>query len=155
VCKSCYAIERRKYYEINKEEILEHRKEYLAKPEVIEQRKEYYDRPEVKKLNKKYRENNREKFLINGYKRNDKKKNLTCDLTVEWMKENITNKTCIYCGETEKLGCDRIDNTKGHTMNNVVPCCADCNYKRGNNFSFTEMLRLSPLLKQFRLEKHI
>jgi len=29
-------------------------------------------------------------------------------------------------------GLDRIDNNKGHYLNNTVPCCAPCNYLRGD-----------------------
>lgn len=29
-------------------------------------------------------------------------------------------------------GLDRIDNDKGHTMDNIVTCCAPCNYLRGS-----------------------
>lgn len=29
-------------------------------------------------------------------------------------------------------GLDRVDNSKGHMMSNVVPCCSDCNYAKRN-----------------------
>ena len=49
------------------------------------------------------------------------------------MVEDIFTKPCHYCGEEgwEIMGCDRIDNSKPHTPNNVVPCCDKCNRKRG------------------------
>jgi hypothetical protein len=83
---------------------------------------------------------NRERSLIKDYTKTDKMKNLNCDLTIEWMKENITSKSCIYCGETNQIGCDRIDNNKGHTKDNVVPCCTTCNMAKGNRFSSKEMI---------------
>jgi hypothetical protein len=40
---------------------------------------------------------------------------------------------CKYCGDSSPLmmGLDRIDNSLGHTIDNVVPCCRRCNYIRG------------------------
>lgn len=54
-------------------------------------------------------------------------------LTSEWILNNILNSKCHYCGETDyhKLGCDRIDNSKPHTEDNVVCCCRRCNTQRG------------------------
>jgi hypothetical protein len=59
----------------------------------------------------------------------------------------LSRQPCDYCGRfphrTRQLkkgqhgtftynGLDRIDSTKGHTISNVVPCCWDCNYMKGN-----------------------
>jgi len=85
-----------------------------------------------------YRANN----LICAYSAADRKSNRgECTLTPEWIIENIFPKPCFYCGETgwEIMGCDRIDNSKPHTPNNVVPCCFNCNCKRGTK-SFEEFL---------------
>lgn len=38
-------------------------------------------------------------------------------------------KPCTYCGaEILTVGLDRMDSDKGYTTDNVVSCCADCNY---------------------------
>lgn len=34
------------------------------------------------------------------------------------------------CGNFTFNGLDRVDSTKGHIENNVVPCCWDCNYMK-------------------------
>jgi len=53
---------------------------------------------------------------------------------------------CYYCGSPPKTvvknlrgngdyiytGIDRIDNSKGYTVDNCVPCCKYCNYSKGN-----------------------
>jgi hypothetical protein len=47
---------------------------------------------------------------------------------------------CDYCGIPPHRttngftsnGLDRLDSTKGHTIDNVVPCCADCNWMKSN-----------------------
>jgi uncharacterized protein with PIN domain len=37
-------------------------------------------------------------------------------------------KPCSYCGEEIKtIGLDRVDNSKGYVMGNVVSCCTPCN----------------------------
>lgn len=76
--------------------------------------------------------------MVSSYKCKDKKHGFEneCDITASWMVKMIFHSSCVYCGDTHKLGCDRIDNTKPHTMDNVVPCCVECNTARNNNFSF-------------------
>jgi hypothetical protein len=58
---------------------------------------------------------------------------------------NISSKNCYYCGSSPnkfiKLrdgregfyynGLDRINNDKGYDLDNVRPCCTDCNYAKG------------------------
>lgn len=89
--------------------------------------------------------------LICAYKKIDRKINQICDLDRDFMVDNIFNKSCVYCGSTEKLGCDRIDNSLGHTKNNVVPCCRVCNVTRMDNFSHSEMLLIGEVIKKIKL----
>ena len=77
------------------------------------------------------------------YKTQAKKRELDFGLTKDQFYE-ITQKDCYYCGAkpNNKLtghncygeyvynGLDRIDNTKGYTIDNVVPCCKTCNYAK-------------------------
>jgi hypothetical protein len=38
------------------------------------------------------------------------------------------NKPCFYCNsEINTIGLDRVDNSIGYTLSNVVPCCITCN----------------------------
>jgi hypothetical protein len=86
--------------------------------------------------------------MISAYKFKDKKNGLNiCDIDIDWMLENIMNKPCIYCGDIHNVGCDRVDNSKGHTKDNVVPACYECNCARNNNFSYEEMLELGKAIK--------
>jgi hypothetical protein len=75
---------------------------------------------------KKGRANN----LLCAYRANDKKYNRgEGDLTAQWIVDNIFSKPCAHCGETDwrKIGCNRIDNDKPHSKDNVEPCCKTCN----------------------------
>lgn len=108
-----------RYRQEHKEEIAKYREEH--KDEIVEIKRKYLNTKEGRASN-----------LIRAYKQEDKKRGRgDIDLTVPWFIRNIFTK-CIYCGESDwkKLGCDRIDNSKAHTMENVVPSCWDCNNKR-------------------------
>jgi len=139
-CKDCV----NEYYLNNKDEILKFGKNY---------RKDHKKQYNI--LQKKYYVNNPERQLFYMYRLNDKKKGFICDLTENWIKQNITNKSCIYCGETEHIGCDRIDNNKGHTTDNVVPCCVDCNKTRSNRFTVNEMLKIGKVIKVIKKERKL
>lgn len=70
--------------------------------------------------------------LISSYNEADKKANRDKgDLTAEWIVENIFAKPCAHCGKEgwRIIGCNRLDNSKPHTMDNVEPCCRSCNSK--------------------------
>ena len=76
----------------------------------------------------------RANHLASAYRKADKQYNRgECTITGEWIVDNIFTQSCFYCGETgwEIMGCDRIDNSLPHTPDNVVPCCEECNVKRG------------------------
>ena len=86
--------------------------------------------------------------LIKVYKKYDKKNGYNTDLTIDYVIDNIFNNKCTYCHTTENLGCDRVDNNKGHTTDNVLPACGRCNITRLNNFTVDEMKQIG-LMVQF------
>jgi hypothetical protein len=75
-----------------------------------------------------------------AYKVGAKNRSLVFDITKEDFKK-ITSLYCFYCGKepsnvskknsTEGIyiynGLDRINNNKGYTIDNVIPCCFKCN----------------------------
>jgi hypothetical protein len=67
---------------------------------------------------------------------------------------NLRSKPCHYCkGSISKngIGLDRIDNSKGYEMDNVVPCCGECNRIRSNRYTPEEMiLFLGPAIAKIR-----
>lgn len=77
---------------------------------------------------------------INMYKGHARRRGIEWNLT-EKQFADITQKDCYYCGAKPNNmiksihcngdyiynGIDRVDNNKGYTINNVVPCCFKCN----------------------------
>lgn len=78
--------------------------------------------------------------MFYNYKRSAKERNIEWNLTLdEFIK--IIHKDCYYCGsaplERRKQNgvsavnsIDRIDSSKGYSIDNCVPCCSVCNYMK-------------------------
>lgn len=94
--------------------------------------------------------------MISSYRKKDQKNGVSiCDITIDWMIDNILTKPCVYCGDTYRVGCDRLDNSKGHTIDNVVPCCYECNCARNNNFSHQEMKIIGETIKKVKQQRNV
>lgn len=98
-------------------------------------RMQYRKHREQKLENKKKYQNTpfgRAVNLLSSYNASDNEHNRgKGDLTAEWIVESIFTKPCAHCGKTgwDIIGCNRLDNSKPHTMDNVEPCCGECNKK--------------------------
>ena len=124
------------------------KKWYLENQERVKQYREK-NRERLKKACKEWREKNieyckaydlehsntpigRASNLVNAYNHMDLRANRgKGNLTAQWVVENIFSKPCAHCGKTgwKVIGCNRLDNSKPHTMDNVEPCCFECNCK--------------------------
>ena len=138
----------------NREKALNAAKEYRKEhnDEIYSKRKDYFkeyqneNKDKLRNYLKEYRKTKigRAVYLCDNYRREDKLHGLgECTLTPEWIVENIfSGQKCVYCGEDDwtKLGCDRIDNDKPHTPDNVVCSCWECNNKRKNT-DFNEFIK--------------
>lgn len=74
----------------------------------------------------------RAKGLLQAYNKEDIKRGRgKGDLTAQWIIDNIFSKPCVHCGKEgwQVIGCNRLDNSKPHTKDNVEPCCFECNIK--------------------------
>ena len=71
------------------------------------------------------------KSIVNNYKKMDRERGFDPNQTIsaEWFLQNIAYRPCAHCGlqAIGLIGCNRLDNTKGHTIDNVEPCCFKCN----------------------------
>ncbi len=72
------------------------------------------------------------RFILREARRSDTLRGQTCDLMKQEI-ELLISRGCDYCGEKDlRMTLDRIDNSKGHTRDNVVPAYIRCNYARRN-----------------------
>jgi len=98
---------------------------------------------------------------INSYKQQDIKKDKNLDGLIsyeELLEKLVLSKLkCYYCRkdvlllyennrEQKQWTLDRLDNSQGHTKDNVVVCCLKCNLERrclnDEKFLFTKQMRL-------------
>lgn len=135
-CKEC----RKQYHQEHREEILAKNKERYQKQRenILKNARQYREkhRNELKIKSKEYRETEygRAYTLLTAYNKADEKYHRgKGDLTPEWIVENIFTKPCAHCGKEgwQIIGCNRLDNSKPHTMDNVEPCCWECNRRLG------------------------
>ena len=142
----------KRWREKNKERLKEYMKEWREKNK--ERLKEY--NKEWKNNNKDYWRDYLEEYsktqtwrannLATAYRQHDRIANRgESTLTPEWIIENIFSKPCHYCGKSDwtKIGCDRKDSSLPHTPDNVVPCCCECNKKKGSK-SYEEFILHKP-----------
>jgi len=140
-------------YENNKNEIIGRSREYYLKNKQLikEQRdlhkdekslynrKHYLDnRNELLKYHQKHNKTLRRRFTI--AKSRAKKGIIDFNLTFEQYSE-IAIKPCYYCNDHFRTeigtgsGIDRVINTKGYHIDNIVSCCAHCNYLKRNIYN--------------------
>jgi len=96
-----------------------------------------------------------------------KTRNIFVSLTYEEFLEFTTIDTCCYCGkeivwnphqfykgsQKQRYNLDRKDCSGGYTKDNCVVCCSDCNFTKGNRFSYDEMLKLGVIIRQINQER--
>lgn len=128
-CKDCKKKERNKHY-----------REKMSKEQKEKNRssmRKYVSSGKGKVLN-----------ILRSYKTSDLKKNLEFFIDEEDI-EKALGSSCVYCG-FPATGLDRVDNNKGHTKENCVPCCKECNITKNNYFSYEEMLVIGSSIKQIK-----
>lgn len=71
-------------------------------------------------------------------------------ITAEWFLENIAYQPCVHCGKQAigLIGCNRLDNTKGHTIDNVEPCCLKCNARENIRDQIARGVHISQIRKK-------
>jgi hypothetical protein len=124
----------------------------------------------AKKALAKYKNSDRGKLLQKKYSDNWKRsipglfstgvmaakvRNLVWTITIEQYTE-LRNKKCLYCSNDlpiKGVGLDRLDNSNGYTIENVVPCCGSCNIIRGANLSHEEMIVAMKAVIAYRSNK--
>ena len=68
--------------------------------------------------------------------------------------ERLISDPCHYCdadiSKARGSGLDRLDNSKGYEVGNVVPCCKACNTGRNANFTHDEWMVAVKAVLEFR-----
>jgi hypothetical protein len=65
-------------------------------------------------------------------RKSSKKRGIEHDLDLDTIRKIIAN-GCQYCDEIDlRMTLDRIDNSVGYIVSNIVPACIRCNYARGS-----------------------
>ena len=115
------------YYQANKDAILKQQAEYRQanKDKIAEYKAAYID-PQTHPMN--WARN-----MVNAYRQMDRDRfgDDSQTITAEWFLEHIAYRQCAHCGKQGigLVGCNRLDNTKGHTEDNVEAACFKCNAK--------------------------
>lgn len=113
----------------------------------------YRDTVDYGAANRKPKGEANKNSLISSYKSNAKRKKLEFNLTNDEMVK-LFQSNCFYCGSEPKNiydrprtngayvynGIDRKDNKIGYVLDNVVPCCSQCNYVK-NSFDYVDFIK--------------
>lgn len=111
------------------------------KPTPIKRTKAIASRSDKGKTRTKYDSKLSPKYK--SYLMRSNRKGIDMDLTEEEFK-NIILLDCYYCGTSDNIGVDRIDSSKGYTIDNSRPCCPQCNMMK---YIHTEEIFISHIRK--------
>ncbi len=119
----------------------EKRKAFAKSPERLAYVREYHRKKakQYYETAKKYRKDNWEKIKAHRrksaikperkyyqYQKGAERRNMEFALSFEDY-VNLQASPCVYCGEKEGNGIDRVDNSVGYIKENCVSCCLVCN----------------------------
>lgn len=142
----------RKYWIENKEQLRKDNKEYYYehRDEQLEYHKEWYQEAKNKE---EYREqinaNTRRwsktlKGKFKDYKRSAKIRELSFELTFDQF-TTFWQKPCMFGCSIETISLDRVDSSKGYTLDNIQVMCAYHNLMK-NDFAMNEFIKLCELV---------
>lgn len=104
--------------------------------------------------------------IFQKYKKSAEYRNISFDLKFEPFISLVFN-PCFYCGDSLKsvskrpevnqelayTGLDRIDSKKGYEINNVVPCCCDCNVLKMESTKEDFFLMIKTIYERHKLNE--
>jgi len=102
--------------------------------------------------------------MYNSYRGRALRKNIEFELIKKDFRE-VIEMNCFYCGAEPSRkfkkrkdvymcnGIDRINNDKGYTKDNIVPCCPTCNYAKRKMSQEDFLLWAQKLYENFVLER--
>jgi hypothetical protein len=133
ICKTCEkeknVIDFPKYYG-KKKRTIKYRPHCKKCTYILEkERKTEEQKQNTRNYQKEYHKKNPLNAKVKSYQFHDRKFNRK-SISLPEARNLIKGGVCRYCGNDKEreLGLDRIDNAKGHELNNVVVCCEKCNF---------------------------
>jgi hypothetical protein len=162
ICSSCY---QKKRYRINPSKTIKRSHKYYwdNKEKILNRKKKAYyaNRDKFLKIHAEYRKNHKEDIkqakktfryrYVNfkgAYNKRGTKRFFSMSFKIY---EKLLEKGCSYCGRSLKhetgIGLDRLNNNKGYTKSNVVPCCGICNQAKSDVFTYKEMKKIGKVIK--------
>lgn len=145
----------KEYYELNRNVVLDrcsayyykHKDGYVKnyrdshKEEKSEYNKSHYSlhSEDIKSYHKEMNKTLRGRFRTLKYAAKKRKREL--NLTFDQYSTEVI-KPCFYCNDHFRkneigtgVGLDRVDNSKGYILENIVSCCSHCNYLKSDIYS--------------------
>ena len=86
-----------------------------------------------------------------AYKSDAKRRGHYWKLTKNKFKE-LWESNCYYCNDAHTFGIDRLDNNLGYIDDNVVSCCSNCNYAKGEMSIDAFLSMISKIYKNHMME---
>jgi ribosomal protein L36 len=91
------------------------------------------------------------KYILSDSRKQDRQRGFENDLDIPFISALI-EKGCEYCGAKNlRMSLDRVDNSMGHTKENVKPACRRCNWIR-RDMPYEAWVRLVPTLHEIQTE---
>ena len=142
-----------------------YQKEYRNTPKAKAALRRYYKSSGYKKSLKKYQESesckqhakawkNSLRGHWHSYRSGAKIRGIPFLLTFEQF-SSFWQKPCHYSGHTiATIGLDRIDSSKGYSIDNVVPCCQACNVAKLRMSPEDYLAHCKEVVRRFKLPHH-
>jgi hypothetical protein len=148
----------KKWRERNKDHVKEYEKKRRNEKriEIRQKAKEYRQKNSSRIKEYDAKRNMRISHRFNAGKHLAKKRNYEWRLTLDEYVVLLENGKCHYCDfslSKQGSGLDRKNDEPYYSVENVVPCCGNCNKTFIAGFSYEEKLRLSVVLKEIYMER--
>lgn len=154
-CKECYRLENREREK--SQEYKDKKKKYREEhpDEDKERKRKYYllKGDDIRRQSKIWRQTFTGR--LHSYKMQAKNRNIGWEMTNEDFM-SFWQKPCTYCNSPiDTIGLDRIITTESYNINNVTPCCYQCNIMK-MDYSILEFKnKIIEIYKNLKLWEHI
>lgn len=117
------------------------------------QTRDWYRRDDIREWRREKARTLEGRYLGLKTKAKARKQELTLSLA---QYKELNSQPCHYCQGTlpeAGSGLDRLDNSKGYSLDNVVPCCGVCNVMKSTFWSAAEFKEIGEIVRRLRERK--